>query len=224
MPPAPTSSFTPVEDPTLTAAYDTPPAPTIESLPAPEPEPDEFEVAEIDLPEASAHSGVLDEVAFDTAHLSVEQRRHLSMRLTGAGITHRFEVGTDLVVGLSDADVIEGYLEEVQNPDGFDVEELDAFEEDNDVDDEAVYSAMSNLYVAADKLMQRPGDGPSQGTFYLAADDVEGLPAPFGFDPRVWAQVLGLTDSIVAKLDAVASENDIEPDVRSLRQLLVNYV
>ena len=222
--PSPAPPAAPIEEPTLTVAYDTPPAPTIEPLPAPEPEPEPEAAPDVDLPTASSHSGVLDEVVFDLAYLSSEERRHLSMRLTGAGITHRFDVATDLIVGLSDADAIEGYLGEVQNPDGFDVAELDAFEEANDIDDEAVYSAMSNLYVAADKLMQRPGDGPSQGTFYLASDDVEGLPAPFGFDPRVWAQVLALTDSIVAKLDAVASENDIGEDARSLRQLLVNYV
>lgn len=165
-----------------------------------------------------------DEIVFDLASLSVEERRHLSMRLTGAGIAYLWEVGSDLVVSVADAPVIESYVDEVRNPDAFGDDELVAFEGDDDIDDEAVYAAMSNLYVAADKLMQRPGDEPTAGTFYLAADDVDGLPAPFGFDPRVWTQVQSLTASILSALDAEGDVEAIGTDARSLRQLLVNYV
>lgn len=163
-----------------------------------------------------------DETVFDLLNLSAEERRHLSMRLTGAGIAHRWEVGTDLIVPTDSSDQIEFYVNQVRNPDGFGDDEIEAFDED--VDDEAIYSAMSNLYVAADKLMQRPGDGSTINSFYDASDDVEGLPAPFGFDPRVWAQVLGLASSIADALDAEADEDMIGSDARTLRQLLVNYV
>ncbi|MBA3655555.1 MAG: hypothetical protein H0W70_15335 [Actinobacteria bacterium] len=163
-----------------------------------------------------------DETVFEMLNLSSEERRHLSMRLTGAGIAHRWDVGTDLVVSTSAADQIEFYVNEARNPDGFGDDELEDF--DDDVDDEAIYAAMSNLYVAADKLMQRPGDGSTVNAFYDASDDVEGLPAPFGFDPRVWAQVLGLASSIADALDAEADEAAVGADARVLRQLLVNYV
>jgi hypothetical protein len=163
-----------------------------------------------------------DETVFDLLNLSAEERRHLSMRLTGAGIAHRWEVGTDLIVPTDSSDQIEFYVNQVRNPDGFGDDEIEAFDED--VDDEAIYSAMSNLYVAADKLMQRPGDGSTINSFYDASDDVDGLPAPFGFDPRVWAQVLGLASSIADALDAEADEDTIGSDARTLRQLLVNYV
>ena len=183
----------------------------------------EAEPAASDNAEAPAAPVALgDETIFDLLNLSVEERRHLSMRLTGAGIAHRWEVGTDLIVSTADADQIEFYVSEARNPDGFADDEIEAF--DDDVDDEAIYSAMSNLYVAADKLMQRPGDGSTINSFYDASDDVEGLPAPFGFDPRVWAQVLGLASSIADALDAEAGEDAIGTDARTLRQLLVNYV
>src|SRR5205085_5437033 len=97
-------------------------------------------------------------------------------------------------------------------------------EDDSDVDDVAIYGAMSNLYVAADKLMQNPADEPTAGEFYLAADDVDGLPAPFGFDPRVWQQVLALTNSICDALDAESDPDGIGSDAKTLRQILVNYV
>ena len=224
--PSPMPRVEPVADPEpeVVAAFDEPPAPTIESLPVPEAPIVDDDVAEVDLPTMSATAGLRDEVLFDLTNLSTEERRHLSMRLTGAGISHRFEVATDLIVGLADADVIESYLDEVQNPDAFETDELDAFESDEDVDDEAVYSAMSNLYVAADKLMQKPDDGATQNEFFNASDDVEGLPAPFGFDPRVWQQVLGLASSIAAAMDAVADDDKVAEDARTLRQLLVNYV
>ncbi|MDP1795420.1 MAG: hypothetical protein Q8K63_14875 [Acidimicrobiales bacterium] len=165
-----------------------------------------------------------DEIVFDLASLSTEERRHLSMRLTGAGIAHIWEVATDLVVAVKDAPSIEGYLEEVRNPDGFGDEELVAFDEDEDVDDEAVYAAMSNLYVAADKLMQRVNDPSIRTSFYDATDDVDGLPAPFGFDPRVWTQVLDLANSIADAMDEEVDDDAIATDARTLRQLLVNYV
>lgn len=165
-----------------------------------------------------------DEIVFDLASLSTEERRHLGMRLTGAGIAHIWEVGTDLVVSVADAPVIDSYIGEVRNPEGFADDEIASLEAESDVDDEAIYAAMSNLYVAADKLMQRPGDEATAGEFYLAADDVDGLPAPFGFDPRVWSQVLNLTLAIVDGLDAEADPEAIGDNAKSLRQILVNFV
>lgn len=197
----------------------------VELAAPPEPEPlplviDHEEIEET-IDEADEDA---DEIVFDLASLSSEERRHLTMRLTGAGISHIWEVATDLVVSVEDAPLIERYVEEVRNPDGFGDDELADFDEDSDVDDEAVYAAMSNLYVAADKLMQKPGDDANAGNFYLAADDVEGLPAPFGFDPRVWQQVLSLAESITTQLDAESDTEVIGNDARTLRQLLVNYV
>jgi hypothetical protein len=165
-----------------------------------------------------------DEIVFDLSGLSTEERRHLSMRLTGAGITHIWEVATDLVVSVADAPMIERYVQEVRNPDGFGDEEIASFEEDSDVDDEEVYAAMSGLYVAADKLSQRPGDDATAGEFYIAVDDIDGLPAPFGFDPRVWSQVQELANKIADTLDAEGDEDAVGADAKVLRQLLVNYV
>lgn len=165
-----------------------------------------------------------EEVVIDCVNLSSEARRHLSMRLTGANIAHRWEVGTDLVVSVGDARLIDTFLEEAQNPDGFADEELIDFDEDTDVDDEAVYAAMSNLYVASDRLMQKPGDAAARTAFYDATDDVEERGAPFGFDPRVWTQVQDLTDKIADAMDAEADEGGIGDDARTLRQILVNYV
>lgn len=165
-----------------------------------------------------------DEIVFDLASLSTEERRHLTMRLTGAGIGHIWEVATDLVVAVKDAPAIESYLNEVRNPDGFGDDELVAFDEDEDVDDEAIYAAMSNLYVASDKLMQRVSDPSVRTSFYDATDDVDGLPAPFGFDPRVWSQVLDLANSIADAMDEEVDDDAIATDARTLRQLLVNYV
>ncbi|MEY2418085.1 MAG: hypothetical protein QOG90_765 [Actinomycetota bacterium] len=186
---------------------------------------------EIDVPESEDVEEVIaeaddedDEIVFDLATLSTEERRHLSMRLTGAGVSHIWEVATDLVVSVEDAPAIERYVQEVRNPDGFGDEEMASFEEDSDVDDEEVYAAMSNLYVAADKLMQRPGDEATAGEFYIAVDDIDGLPAPFGFDPRVWAQVQELANKIADTLDAEGDVDTVGNDSRTLRQVLANYV
>ncbi|HVV37853.1 MAG TPA: hypothetical protein VHC63_14685 [Acidimicrobiales bacterium] len=185
----------------------------------------------VDVPESDDVEEVIseadeedDEIVFDLSTLSVEERRHLSMRLTGAGISHIWEVGSDLVVSVEDAPAIERYVEEVRNPEGFGDDELASFDEASDVDDEEVYSAMSNLYVAADKLMQKPADEATAGEFYVAVDDVDGLPAPFGFDPRVWAQVQELANKIADTLDAEGDPDTVGDDARTLRHILANYV
>lgn len=163
-----------------------------------------------------------DETVFELNEFAMEQRRHLEMRLTGARIVHRWEVGSDLVVNTSDADAVEGFLDEVENPDAFEVNELDDLSED--VDDEAVYKAMSDLYIAADRLQHAADDPATAGSFHLAADGVAGAPPPFGFDPRLWAQVKELSASVVASLDADADPEVVEQDARTLRQILANYV
>lgn len=201
-------------------------APVVDEPVVPRTEPEEIVVAPSEDIEEVIESldDDEDEIVFDLASLSTEERRHLSMRLTGAGISHIWEVATDLVVAVRDASAIEGYLDEVRNPDGFADEELVAFDEDDDVDDEAIYAAMSGLYVAADKLMQRVSDPSVRTSFYDATDDVDGLPAPFGFDPRVWSQVLDLANSIADAMDAEVDDDAVATDARTLRQLLVNYV
>ncbi|HVE95274.1 MAG TPA: hypothetical protein VNB24_10150 [Acidimicrobiales bacterium] len=166
-----------------------------------------------------------DETVFELNDLSMEQRRHLEMRLTGAKVVHRWEVGSDLVVNSDDADAIEAFLDEVEHPDGFGEEELEQLGDlDEDVDDEAVYKAMSDLYVAADRLQHAADDAATAGAFHLAADGVTGAPPPFGFDPRVWEQVKGLSSSLVAALNADADPEVVERDAHSLRQILANFV
>ncbi len=200
--------------------------PVIDEPVVPRTEPEEITVPESeDVEEViEAADADDDEIVFDLASLSTEERRHLSMRLTGAGIAHIWEVATDLIVSVTDAPLIETYLEEVRNPDGFADHELDAFESDEDVDDEQVYAAMSNLYVASDRLMQRPTDPSIRTAFYDATDGVDGLPAPFGFDPRVWTQVCNLANTIADAMDAEVDDEAVATDARTLRQLLVNYV
>ncbi len=189
------------------------------------------EPEEITVPESTDVDDVIehadedeDEIVFDLLSLSTEERRHLSMRLTGAGINHIWEVATDLVVSVKDAPLIERYIQEVQNPDGFADEEIAEFESDEDVDDEEIYAAMSGLYVAADKLMQKAKDPAMRTAFYDAVDDVDGLPAPFGFDPRVWTQVQEIANAIADLMDQGADDDTVANDARTLRQLLVNYV
>ena len=147
-----------------------------------------------------------DETVFELLGLASEERRHLSMRLTGAGIAHRWEVGTDLVVATSDADQIDSYIEEVQNPDGFADDELEAFDEER--------RRRSRLRGDEQSVRRRrPFDAASRrrvdDQFVLRrVRRVEGLPAPFGFDPRVWAQVLGLGELDRGSSDAEAIGRD----------------
>jgi hypothetical protein len=159
-----------------------------------------------------------DEVSFDLADWTDEERATVGQRLTDDGIAHRWEE-TELVVDEADADVVEGVLDEVDYPD-----QLDEADEDEEVDDEAVYAVMSNLYVAADRLKDDPDDADRVTEFWHAAEAASTSPPPFGIDQQVWRQVQEVAGSIKEEIDQEADSDVMARDAASLRQMLSHYV
>jgi hypothetical protein len=164
-----------------------------------------------------------DEVVYDLGDWSNDDRGQLELLLTGGGLTHRWEVGTDLVIMEADADRVELLLDEVEAAGA--VPPLPATEDDaDDGGDEATYAVMSDLFVAADRLQKDPSDAAIAGDFYVAADAAAVTPAPFGIDRLEWQQVQELAASLAAAMETDADDDVIARDASALRGLLARYV
>ena len=164
-----------------------------------------------------------DEVVYDLAEWGQDQRSQLERLLTGGNITHRWEVGTDLVVLEADEDGVERLMEEVEA--AWDSPPLpSSADEDDGGADEANYAVMSDLFVAADRLGKDPADAAIAGEFYLAADAAAETPPPFGIDGPDWRQIQELATSVAGAMEADAEDDVIKRDATALRALLARYV
>lgn len=163
------------------------------------------------------------EVVFDLSEWSNEDRGQLERLLVGERITHRWEVGSDLVVREEDADAVERVLDEVEA--SGEAAPLAAISDDvDDGGDEANYTVMSDIFVAADRLQKDPSDSAAAGDFFIAADAVAITPAPFGIDRLEWQQVQELAASVASALETDVDDDVIAADASMLRKLLSRYV
>lgn len=160
-----------------------------------------------------------DEIVYELGDWSADERTDLEGRLAGNNIAFRWE-DEDLVVAEGDEQVVEKLLDELEFPD----EVEPATEDDTDVDDEAVYAVMSNLYVSADRLKDDPSDGNVATDFVAAADDAVAAPPPFGVAEEVWRQVQELAAGINEALASSAEDDVVARDAGDLRQLLSRFV
>ncbi len=175
-------------------------------------------------------------IVYELDEWTADQRGALEQRLLGSEIQHQWEtpsgadvvegyepgspweVGTDLVVGEHDEEVVDGLLDEVESPDA-----LEAAPEDG-IDDEANYAVMGNLYVAADRLKDDPGDLALAGEFFDAADAARVIPPPFGIDPEVWRRVQELAGEVSRAVEQEDDDDLVQGHAQRLRDVLFGYV
>jgi hypothetical protein len=173
--------------------------------------------------QAPAASATAEEVVYDLSDWGLEDRNQIERLLTGSGVTHRWEVGSDLVVLEADADGVEKLMDEVEEAGA--VPPLPAIEDDaDDGNDEVTYAVMSDLFVAADRLQHDPADAAVAGDFYLASDAAGITSPPFGIDRLEWQQVQELAAALAAAMETDVNDDVIARDAAALRALLARYV
>jgi hypothetical protein len=161
-----------------------------------------------------------DEIVFDLGEWDAGSRVLLRGALTEAGIAHVWE-GSDLVIAAADEEAVEAMVDEFE-----DAEPIDegVVVEPNEEDEAAAQQAMSDLFVASDRLAGSPLDDGIADDFAAVADDVAELPPPYGIDSSLWAQVGELAGSLTEQLDEAADADVIASDARMLRELLRKFV
>lgn len=149
-----------------------------------------------------------DEVGYELDDWAPEQRQQLSAALDGDGVPHRWE-GADLVVSVAHADLAEQLIDDLDHPDALPVEE--------DADDTGA-EVLSTFYVAADVLVAAP-DHPTAGADVLdASTRAATLPAPYGIEEPVWAEVRRRADELAAQLRDGPDEHEVAAAARRLRE------
>lgn len=169
-----------------------------------------------------------DEVVFELDDWEPELLDLVSDQLGREGIPFTWEGNRELVV----PEAVSGRVEEV----------LDAVEggndEDDEVDDEPVadatfpegsadevpYDAVSDLFVAADRLFHAPEDGAVVAEVMRAALAIEATIPPYGVPADVWAKVRGLAAALRHDLGVDADDDAISERARDLRDSLRAYV
>jgi hypothetical protein len=157
-----------------------------------------------------------EELIYELVDWSPEMRNELSLVLEGQGIAYEWE-GDDLVVAAAVEGQVDGLIDQMEQG-----EELPAAGED--VDDEADYNLLSDLFVAADRLAANPSDLALCGDLVDAAGPARSMTAPFGVEENSWRLIQEGTSSLVDAIDVEEPDDVVGDRARALANLLRAYV
>jgi hypothetical protein len=150
-----------------------------------------------------------DEVGYDLADWSTEQREELVSALAAEGVAARLE-DTELVVAEADADVAEELIEEVDAPDALAAEDDDG--------DDAAAGVLSSLYVTSDVLVHDPDSSAAVVELLESVEAAGSLSLPYGLDGEQWSGLLRTADELADLLGADADDTEVAAAARRLRE------
>jgi hypothetical protein len=169
-----------------------------------------------------------DELDYELDEWGVAERGVLTAALVERGVPYRWEGGLTLVVRVDQEDLVDSLLDDLEDTewDGDDAD--DDADDDEDTDDEdggeEAQTAMSDLFVAADRLAHHPDDGGAALQLLAAAEVVDASPPPYGVEAHVWERVGALAEEVTRHLDGAADEDAVAASARTLRDFLRGYV
>ena len=158
-----------------------------------------------------------DEVEYDLIDWEVHERGAATAALLQVDIPYRWEAELVLVVPA----VAEGEVDQLLD----DLEPLED-EEDDHVEDggEEAHEAMTDLFVAADRLQHAPDDGDLAADVLIAAGTVGVSAPPYGIERPVWSRIQELAATVSTDLEEAADEDTVAADARALREYLRDLV
>ena len=149
-----------------------------------------------------------DEVGYDLADWSPQQRDDLVAALAAEGAVARLE-DTELVVAEADADLAEELIEEVDAPDALDAEADDG--------DDAAAEVLSSLYVTSDVLVGDPDSSAAVLELLESVEAAASLPLPYGLDGDQWAALLRTAEDLADLLGEGGEASEVSAAARRLR-------
>jgi len=126
----------------------------------------------------------------------------------------------------TDEERVDGIIDAIEYPDqidGNEDEELKA-EEALAADGLDPQDVLSELFVAADRLMHDPLDHEGVLSLVDAARMAETLPLPYGFAPAVWQDLLGQVKRLQSSLEGEVDDDSVIEQATALRSTLRNFV
>jgi hypothetical protein len=160
-----------------------------------------------------------DEVVYELDDWDAELRTLLSRTLEKSGIPHAWESDGELVVRAEDSERVDDILDEVEYPDALDVPD-----DDTGADDDGAYTVLSDLFIAADRLMHAPADMRVADELVAVTERVDEADAPFGIAPETWDEIRELAAVLRRAVSENADEDVVSHDAAALRHRLREYV
>jgi hypothetical protein len=188
-------------------------------------------VDQLDTPvEQPALDPEADQVVYEVADWSPEQREQLEIALQQEDVAYEWDETGDLVVLEADEDRVEAMLDAIEFPDALPA--LDTGEDidgdgigDTGQDDIVVQDRLSDVFVAADRLMHDAEDHEGVLSLVDAARQVEQLAVPYGFSPATWADIVEQAQALRLMLEGSEDDDEtIMERARTLRNVLRQYV
>ena len=169
------------------------------------------------------------ETAYELGDWPAADRAGLTGSLADEGIAYRWEDGHVLAVPEKAEDTVDALIEEVEaqaGPETLGDGQVPVPDDDVDLADggEEAHAAMSDLFVAADRLQHDPYDAAVAGDLQHAAEVVSASAPPYGIEPRVWQRVRTLAAAAVTSFEQRAGDDAVTGDARTLRDFLREYV
>jgi hypothetical protein len=142
--------------------------------------------------------------------------------LAGAEIPYDFDVDDNLIVLAVDEDRVEELFDSIELPDEADDGEEEGGER---VETRPSADVLSDLFVAADRLRRHARDHEGVLGFVRAAEDLDLLRLPYGFEAQVWQKIVEGADRLRGALEGDdAGDEEIEELAEEYRTLLRDYV
>lgn len=145
-----------------------------------------------DVPELDDES---PQIAFEIQGLDPDELADLDARLIAAHLGHVWDDEGALLVAEVDEDAAAAMIDEVL-----------AGPDEDEPDGLAAHQALSELYVAVDKLVKAPADAKLARRYGKAAAGIADLPVPYGLSGADWANLT----TAVSELAELAGPLDVD--------------
>jgi hypothetical protein len=164
-----------------------------------------------------------DKVVYEVGSWSAALQSGLAESLGVADIAYEWSESGDLLVYADDEERVDAILDAMPDPDD---------EELSDADGLAVQDVLSKLFLATGTLRRSPTDADAVIDAVDAANRLERLSVPFGFEPPVWR---GIVDDAMALRELLegdgeregegeVSDDAVKEQASSIRAQLRHYV
>ncbi len=176
-------------------------------------------IAQADAVSRAVFDTDVETATYELDDWSDVQVNRLSEALVSQRIPFEFDMEGNLVIADTDEERVEGIF------DGLDLDWGDDAEADSDSEDIDIQAVLSDLFVAVDRLRRSATDHEGVLGLLAAAGPIEGTAIPFGFDPSVWAEIVGQTRRLRSALEEDSmTDEQIEMAAGEMRAFLHEFV
>lgn len=142
-------------------------------------------------------------VVYEVGTWSAAMQTSLAEALGIAEVAFEWDENGDLVIYEDDEEEVEGILDAMPDPDDPDAVDTDGVD---------VQDVLSKLWGAVGTLAKRPTDSDAVLEAIDAANQIEHIGLPFGFESAIWRDIVGKTLALRAALDSDNEDDQLSDD------------